>query len=124
MTAEYVGEGGLADICNRTMKRSGRVTLGVDGVATIAFDPPIIMAQRPRIVLTPHVVNDGDGLIGANVIAGSYTQDAEGKWTGCQIIAARVTKKLPIVTLASELSGLKITDRDDVTGEEVDWMAF
>ena len=124
MAYEYLGEGGLPDIRARTMKRSGRITLDSEGVAVIVFDPPIIMDDKPRVVLTPHVQADSSGLIAANVITGSYTQDGAGKWTGCTIVAARVTKKLPVVTLVSQLSGLTITDRNGVGGEQVDWMAF
>ena len=121
---DYIGEGGFTDLRNKAMKRSGRVTLDNSGVATISFSPAIIMEGKPRIVLTPHVQADSSGLVAANVVTGSYTQDSEGRWTGCTIIAARVTKKLPVVTLVSQLSGLTITDRNGVGGEVVDWLAF
>ncbi|MAO03572.1 MAG: hypothetical protein CL804_03455 [Citromicrobium sp.] len=46
---EYLGEGRFADIRNKVRKRAGRVTLASDGVATITFEPPIIMSERPRL---------------------------------------------------------------------------
>lgn len=121
---EYVGEGGFADIRSKVRKRAGRVTLASDGVALIVFDPPIIMAERPRIVLTPHVTAESSGLVAANVVTGSYTQDANERWTGCTIVAARITNKLPTVTVAINLSGATITDKNGVGGEVVDWIAF
>lgn len=125
---EYVGEGGLPDIRNRTLKRGGRVTLDADGVASVVFDPPIIMGRKPYVVLTPHVQTNSSGLIAANVVTGSYTQDAEGRYTGCSIAAARITKSLPTgltaLNIAVTLNGQKLTDKNDVTGEVVDWLAF
>ena len=123
-TWEYVGEGGLPDIRRRTLKRSGRVEIVTGGEAVIAFDPPIIMEHKPYVVLTPHITSDSTGLVAANVIAGSYTQDAEGMWTGCTITATRINRNLPNVSVAINLSGAAITNKNAATNELVDWMAF
>lgn len=124
---EYPGEGGLQDIRSRTLKRSGRVTLDSDGVATIAFTPPIIMDRQPYVVLTPHITAQSSGIIAANVVAGSYTQDGDGRYTGCSIAAAELKAKLPVLTslnIVVELNNAQLLNRNGVDGEEVDWMAF
>lgn len=125
---EYPGEGGAADTKARIFKRGGQVVLDSDGVSDVVFDPPIMLEREPYLVLTPRVTSSSAGLLAANVVDGSFTMNPEGRYTGCQITAARITKALPEGMLSIDvhikLSGKKVQDKNDVTGEKVDWLAF
>lgn len=120
---EYIGEGSLNDIRSRIFKRRGTVTLGSNGQATIAFDPPIKSDREPYVQLQPWVASGGNPII-ANPVQGTLTTSAPGVYTGVTIKAERTQDMPASIISVTVLAGRRVTETSSLNGARVDWIIY